>query len=72
MNILTKIAINLCRLCVGLTFILSGFVKAVDPIGTQYKIQDYAEALSLDGLLPDWAPLSASVILSCTEIVLGI
>lgn len=72
MNILTKIAINLCRLCVGLTFILSGFVKAVDPIGTQYKIQDYAEALSLDGLLPDWATLSASVILSGTEFVLGI
>lgn len=72
MNVLTKIAVNICRLCVGLTFILSGFVKAVDPIGTQYKIQDYAEALSLDGLLPDWATLFASVILSGTEFVLGI
>lgn len=72
MNVLTKIAVNVCRLCVGLTFILSGFVKAVDPIGTQYKIQDYAEALSLDGLLPDWATLFASVILSGTEFVLGI
>lgn len=72
MSVLTNIAINLCRLSVGFTFILSGFVKAVDPIGTQYKIQDYAEAVSLDGLLPDWLTLFASVMLSGTEFVLGI
>lgn len=72
MSVIANIATNLCRLLVGITFILSGFVKAVDPIGTQYKIQDYAEAVGLDGMLPDWLTLFASVLLSGTEFVLGI
>ena len=31
------IAVNLCRFAVALTFIFSGYVKAIDPLGTQYK-----------------------------------
>ena len=38
-----KIIVNIARLVVALAFILSGFVKAVDPLGTQYKIADYLE-----------------------------
>ena len=41
---LSNWGINLCRLVVALTFILSGFVKTVDPIGTQIKIEDYLAA----------------------------
>ena len=56
----------------AITFILSGFVKAVDPLGTQYKINDYLEAMHLGGLLPDWGTLGASVLLSAVEFCLGI
>ena len=39
-----KVVINICRLLLAVVFILSGFVKAVDPMGTQYKIEDYLVA----------------------------
>ena len=54
------------------TLILSGYVKAIDPLGTQYKIQDYLSALSLDGIFPDWTTLGTSVLLSAIEFSLGI
>ena len=63
---------NIARLLLAVTFILSGFVKAVDPLGTQYKISDYLEAANMGGLLPDWATLGASVLLSAVEFCLGI
>lgn len=63
---------NVCRLVLSVTFILSGFVKAIDPLGTQYKITDYLEALSLNGVFPDWIILSASVLLAAVEFTLGI
>ena len=66
-----KLCVNLCRLLLAVTFILSGFVKAVDPLGTQYKINDYLEAMGLGGL-PDWAMLVASVLLAAVEFCLGI
>ena len=67
-----KIAVNVCRLVLAVTLILSGYVKAVDPLGTQYKIQDYLTAMGLGGLVPDLLTLSASVLLSATEFILGI
>ena len=67
-----KVCVNFCRLLLAITFILSGFVKAVDPLGTQYKINDYLEAMHLGGLLPDWATLGASVLQSAVEFCLGI
>ena len=67
-----KILVNMARLLLALTFILSGFVKAVDPLGTQYKINDYLGALHLHELVPDFATLSASVLLSAAEFVIGI
>ena len=49
-HILTKIAVNIGRLLMAITFIFSGFVKGIDPLGTQYKITDYLEALHIDPL----------------------
>lgn len=67
-----KIVVNICRLALALTFILSGFVKAVDPLGTQYKINDYLEALGLQMLVNDTLTLLASVLLSAAEFGIGI
>ena len=67
-----KTAVNIARLLLALTFILSGFVKAVDPLGTQYKIHDYLAAIGLASLVPDFGTLASSVILSATEFLLGI
>ena len=71
-NRLFSIFLNLCRLVLSLTLILSGFVKAIDPLGTHYKIQDYLTALGMGESLPDWVTLTASVALSATEFCLGI
>lgn len=67
-----RLVVNLCRFLVALTFIFSGYVKAIDPLGTQYKIQDYLTALNLSGVLPDIVTLSAAVILAAIEFCLGV
>lgn len=43
-----KITINIIRIFVGLLFIFSGLVKANDPLGTAYKMEDYFEIWSGD------------------------
>jgi len=69
---LKKVAVNIARLVLAVVFVLSGFVKAVDPLGTQYKIADYLEAMGLSGLMPDFMTLSASILLSAIEFGIGI
>ena len=66
------IGVNVGRILVAITFILSGYVKAIDPLGTQYKIADYLQALGMAGLIPDWMTLLASVLLSTMEFSIGI
>ena len=67
-----KACVNVCRLVLAVTFILSGYVKAVDPIGSQYKIADYLEAMHFGGMLPDFVTLGASVVQAAVEFCLGI
>ena len=64
--------VNICRIVLFMAFIPSGFVKAIDPLGTQYKIQDYLGALGLGGVIPDWVTLTTSVLLSGLEFTLGV
>ena len=54
------------------TFIFSGYVKAIDPLGTQYKLGDYLQALHLAAYVPDWLTLSASIALATLEFTLGV
>ena len=68
----TTLLLNVCRLLLAVAFVFSGFVKAVDPLGTQYKIQDYLEALGLAQYVGDWLTLAASLSLSALEFCLGV
>ena len=69
---LLKMIVNLCRIIVAVTFIFSGFVKAIDPIGTQYKLQDYLGAIGIAGILPNWTLLAVAVFLAAIEFCIGI
>ena len=64
--------VNLCRMALALTFLLSGYVKAIDPLGTQYKLNDYAAAMHLSEYIPDWLTLTGAIALAMTEFALGI
>ena len=66
-----KWIVNICRFILGATFVFSGFVKAVDPLGTYYKIQDYLAAFGMQQLLPDIMPLLMSVLLAVLEFAVG-
>lgn len=72
MNKIKSILVNLSRILLALTFIFSGFVKAIDPLGSQYKIAEYLEAMQLSAYIPDWAQLILSVGLSAIEFTLGV
>lgn len=68
MNILTHIA----RFLVSITFIFSGFVKLVDPLGSAYKFEEYfgADVLNLEIFSP--YALQFSIVLILAEIMLGV
>lgn len=58
------------QILLGATFIFSGFVKAVDPMGFAIKIQDYLTAFGMDFFNP--LALPVSIALSTLEFLLGI
>jgi len=60
----------LSRLIVGVVFIFSGFVKAVDPLGSAYKFADYFTAFKLGFL--EFLALPMGIFLSAFELILGI
>lgn len=69
-DIFIKIILEIARLLLGVTFLFSGFVKAVDPLGTAYKIQDYFAVMHLTEL--HLAALPISVALCVMEFLLGV
>ncbi len=64
-----NIALNFCRGFVGLLFILSGLIKANDPIGFGYKLQEYFDVFHMT-FLADLAT-GIAMFLCTVEIVLG-
>ena len=67
-----KIVVQLSRILVGALFIFSGFVKLVDPIGSQYKFQEYfsESVLNMEFLIPYALPFA--ILLIVAEILLGV
>ena len=72
MRKLRILGVNIARMILAITFILSGYVKAIDPLGTQYKLKDYLAAIHAVKLVPDWATLGSAVALGAVEFSLGI
>ena len=71
-QIIRNTAVNIGRLLMAATFIFSGYVKAIDPLGTQYKLADYLQAMGIGSLLPEWTLLVGAILLAALEFSLGI
>ena len=65
-----RILINLARIIVGVLFIFSGLVKANDPLGLSYKMQEFFELWGLHSL-NDYT-LAFSVAMIAFEIIAGV
>ena len=64
--------VNICRVLLAMVFVVSGFVKAVDPKGLVYKLQEYAAVFSLDDtIVAEWL-MPAALLLCAVEFVLGV
>ena len=63
---------TVCRFVLAVVFIFSGFVKAIDPLGTQYKIQDYLDAFGWTDVFPESIPFIAAALLGMLEFCLGV
>ena len=59
----------ICRVIVGVTFIFSGFVKAVDPWGTALKVNEYLSIYGIEELQP--AAMIFSIWLCGAELMMG-
>src|SRR5690606_25759779 len=73
-----KTVVNIFRIITGVLFIFSGLVKAIDPLGLAYKMQEFFEAFAHEGWMPglmnslnDYA-LAFSITMISLEVVLGI
>lgn len=58
------------RIVVGLTFVFSGFVKAVDPVGGAIKFSDYFQAFHMEWLNSLTLPMA--IALAALEFTLGL
>ncbi|MFN8243510.1 MAG: DoxX family membrane protein [Ferruginibacter sp.] len=73
-----KALVNISRILVGVLFIFSGLVKAIDPRGLAYKMGEFFDAWRESGILPglmDWLNSHAllfSVVMISLEVILGV
>jgi uncharacterized membrane protein YphA (DoxX/SURF4 family) len=65
-----RLLVNICRFIVGLAFIFSGLIKANDPLGLSYKMQEFFEVWNFH--LLDNFTLVFSTIMIVFEILAGL
>lgn len=65
-----KTFLNTARIFVGILFIFSGLIKANDPLGLSYKMQEFFEVWNMPSL--DAFTLSFSIIMIVFEILAGV
>ncbi len=65
-----KTFLNTARLLVGILFIFSGLIKANDPLGLSYKMQEFFEVWNMSCL--DAYTLGFSVLMIVFEILAGV
>lgn len=65
-----KTFLNTARLLVGILFIFSGVIKANDPLGLSYKMQEFFEVWNMPAL--DAYTLTFSIIIIVFEIIAGV
>ncbi len=67
-----KLLTNICRLLVGVLFIISGLIKLNDPVGFSFKLEEYfsAQVLDLEFLIPFALALSVGIVIF--EVLLGV
>lgn len=66
---ITETSLLIARLLVGLLFVFSGLIKANDPVGFGYKLQEYFEVFNLS-VLNSYA-VGIAIVLCALEIVFG-
>lgn len=69
-NRIHRVAVWGVQLLLGVTFIVSGFAKLIDPTGTFYKITDYLTAFGWQFFQP--ALSTISILLPAFELMLGV
>lgn len=67
-----KVLTQLCRIFVGVLFIISGLIKLNDPVGFSFKLQEYfgAEVLNLEFFIP--YALGLAVVIVIFEVLVGV
>lgn len=73
-----KVFVTAARILTGLLFIFSGLVKAIDPKGLAFKMQEFFEAWTGSGFMPglmktfDEYALTFSIIMITLEVIVGV
>ncbi|MFT3679120.1 MAG: DoxX family protein [Ferruginibacter sp.] len=73
-----KLLVNISRVLVGALFIFSGLVKAIDPLGLTYKMEEFFEVWAGEGYLPSLMNIlhknafGFSIFMITLEVALGV
>ena len=73
-----KVFVTIARIFTGILFIFSGWIKAIDPKGLAFKMQEFFEAWGGSGFMPglmktfDEYALTFSILMITLEVVVGV